>query len=342
MPAFVVRSPLSLELNQKQKTLALSAFAASTRSTYGTGLFKYHCFCDSIQLPEINRAPCTTTIIAGFITYLSGHYSRTSINNFIAGVKAWHVVNLIPYDVDDKTISILLRGAERIQPLPLPKRQPLSLEQLCQIIEQLNLNNCEQAAFAACITTTFFSCARLGEFTVPSLNAFNPQVHITVSGISFHHDRFFNHVTAFKIPRTKTTTTGELVFWAAQKSPCCPAAMLHNHLKLNEPSAQNHLFSFKTHNKRIPMTRSIFMRNLKTASIKANIPLHSGHSLRIGATLEYLLRGVPFDVVKQIGRWSSNSFSLYLREHGRILAPYLQSKPEVNSQFIEYTNVLLR
>lgn len=84
------------------------------------------------------------------------------------------------------------------------------------------------------------------------------------------------------------------------------------------------------------------MRNLKTASIKANIPLHSGHSLRIGATLEYLLRGVPFDVVKQIGRWSSNSFSLYLREHGRILAPYLQSKPEVNSQFIEYTNVLLR
>ena len=49
--------------------------------------------------------------------------------------------------------------------------------------------------------------------------------------------------------------------------------------------------------------------------------------MRIGATLEYLLRGVPFDVVKSIGRWSGDSFKLYLRKHAVILAPYLQNAP---------------
>lgn len=71
------------------------------------------------------------------------------------------------------------------------------------------------------------------------------------------------------------------------------------------------------------MTRAIFLCNVKLTAEKAGIEFSHSHSLRIDATLEYLLRGIPFEVVKQIGRWSSNSFSLYLRDHARILAPYV-------------------
>jgi hypothetical protein len=39
------------------------------------------------------------------------------------------------------------------------------------------------------------------------------------------------------------------------------------------------------------------------------------HGICIGAILEYLLQGVPFDVVKTIGRWSSEAFTLYLHRH---------------------------
>ncbi|PPQ85593.1 hypothetical protein CVT24_012293, partial [Panaeolus cyanescens] len=49
--------------------------------------------------------------------------------------------------------------------------------------------------------------------------------------------------------------------------------------------------------------------------------------LRIGGVLEFLLRGIPFDVVKELGRWSSNAFSIYLRKHAAILAPYIQDVP---------------
>ena len=61
-----------------------------------------------------------------------------------------------------------------------------------------------------------------------------------------------------------------------------------------------------------------------------------GHGIRIGATLEYLLRGVPFDIVKSIGRWSSDSFLLYLCQHAVVIAPYILGTP-VMEAFTRYT-----
>lgn len=90
------------------------------------------------------------------------------------------------------------------------------------------------------------------------------------------------------------------------------------------------------------MTCNIFLRNIILAAEKANVQFLHGHSIQIGATLEYLLRGVPFEVVKHIGRWSSNAFTAYLREHGRILAPYIQQKLAIQAELFEYTNITIR
>lgn len=342
LPPFTIRNSLPVELVLKQKQLALNAFAKSTRATYGTGLAKYHLFCDTIGLPEINRVPCTTNLMSGFIAYLSGFYSKTAIINFLASVKAWHHVNLIPYDLDEKLLSVLLRGAGRVQPLPQPRRQPLTINQLKLILMNLDPNIPEQVAVAACLSTTFFCCARLGEFTVPTVKSFSPKNHITINDVTFEQDRNFNKVTAFHLPRTKTSATGETVFWAPQETGIDPQKLLYQHLQINEPLPHEHLFSFKTEDKKLPMSRNTFLRNVHRAASLANVNFQSGHSIRIGATLEYLLRGIPFEVVKQIGRWSSNSFTLYLRQHGRILAPYIQQNPSINAEFIEYTNIALR
>jgi hypothetical protein len=60
------------------------------------------------------------------------------------------------------------------------------------------------------------------------------------------------------------------------------------------------------------------------------------HRIRIGATLEYLLCGVPFDVVKSLGRWASEAFVSYLRQHAVILAPYIQNHPILDA-FMHFT-----
>lgn len=61
-----------------------------------------------------------------------------------------------------------------------------------------------------------------------------------------------------------------------------------------------------------------------------------GHSLHIGGTLEYLLRGIPFEVVQSQGQWAGKAFTLYLRKHAMILAPYLQANPS-NEPFMRYS-----
>jgi hypothetical protein len=62
-----------------------------------------------------------------------------------------------------------------------------------------------------------------------------------------------------------------------------------------------------------------------------------GHGIRIGSTLEYLLRHIPFDVVKVKGRWASDAFLLYLRKHAQILAPYMQAALALHKSFLQYT-----
>ena len=52
-----------------------------------------------------------------------------------------------------------------------------------------------------------------------------------------------------------------------------------------------------------------------------------GHSIRIGSTLEYLLCGLPFEVMKAKGRWNSDPFHQYLRNHAKVPAPYTQAAP---------------
>ncbi|KIK72725.1 hypothetical protein PAXRUDRAFT_180040 [Paxillus rubicundulus Ve08.2h10] len=68
------------------------------------------------------------------------------------------------------------------------------------------------------------------------------------------------------------------------------------------------------------------------AKAHLDLPDLKGHSLCIGGTLHYLLNGIPFNVVKSIGRWSSESFTLYLKCHALVLAPFLQHQPELMHQ----------
>ncbi|KAF8152462.1 hypothetical protein B0H34DRAFT_663926 [Crassisporium funariophilum] len=50
----------------------------------------------------------------------------------------------------------------------------------------------------------------------------------------------------------------------------------------------------------------------------------TGPDLR--SLLKYLLWGVPFNIVKAMGCWQSDTFTLYLQKHALILAPYIQAK----------------
>lgn len=144
-------------------------------------------------------------------------------------------------------------------------------------------------------------------------------------------------MTILHLPRTKATgSEGEDVYWASQDGDTDPTAALTNHLRVNQPSEVSHLVAYKVMHAHHPLTKSKFLKRVENAVRAAGLELLQGHGIRIGSTLKYLLRGIPFDVMKVKGHWAGNAFQLYLRKHAMVIAPYIQATPAVHEAFIQY------
>jgi hypothetical protein len=268
-----------------------------------------------------------------------GSYAGKTIANYIQGVRAWHVLHGVLWNLNDMEIETLLRGAEKLSPMSSKrkKRQPYTIPFITALWEHLDTDNPFDAAVYACLTSTFYSAARVCEFTVRTLDSFDPTIHVKPSNVTINRDRNNLEVTTFHLPRTKSAADGEEVSWAWQLGVTDPEAALANHYAWNQPPPAGPLFAYRWKNGHKPLTKSKFLARLVQAARSAKLNPLQGHGIRIGATLEYLLRGMPFDVMKVKGRWASDAFTLYLTKHAQILAPYIQAVPEVHETLIRYT-----
>jgi hypothetical protein len=141
-------------------------------------------------------------------------------------------------------------------------------------------------------------------------------------------------MTVLGLPVTKSKRTGEDIFYGSHNGSTNPRDWFANHLRVNAPPADSHLFAYKHKRGFRPLTKTAFIARLHKAFKAAKLEPLQGHGIRIGATLFYLLRGTPFDVVKTIGRWASDAFLLYLRKHAQIMAPYMQANPQLHTNFV--------
>ncbi len=321
----------------------IHAWEESTRETYGSGLLVYHIFCDANGTPESKRAPAAQPLLSAFVASLAASYSGRTISNYFYGVRAWHILHGVPWRLEKTEMDAMLRAADKLTPDTSKRkpRRPYTPDFINALHHHLDLNNPLDAAVYACLTTCFYASARLGEFTVRKLEGFDSSKSISRKHLSQDQDRNGFKVTVAHLPKTKTSPHGEDVYWAKQNGSTDPNSALENHLQVNNPPHECHLFAYVhkrgskiTHR---PLTKTKFLERVAKAARAANLDPLQGHGIRIGSTLEYLLRGVPFDVMRSQGRWGGDSFTLYLRKHAVIMAPYIQAIPAVNEAFIRYT-----
>ena len=282
-------------------------------------------------------------LIATFIASLAGVYSISTIRNYVYGVRAWHLVHGAAWKRNQDELDTILRGALQMAPKlsTRAKRQPYTLTYLRALRDHLHLADPLDAAMWAVLTVAFFSLARLGELLLNRLDGFQPGNHVTPQNLTRDSDRDGRPVWVLRIPRTKTAPAGEDLCFAPQEEPLDPVAALRNHLAVNNPHESGPLFTYRKPSAPLsqarPLTKRVFCSRLAQVAAAAHLEPLKGHSLRIGGTLEFLLRGVPFEVIKTMGRWKSDAFQLYLRKHAQILAPYLQANPPVHEAFTRYS-----
>ncbi|TFK17155.1 hypothetical protein FA15DRAFT_737291 [Coprinopsis marcescibilis] len=320
------------QTSKRHNCLRQGAFAPSTHEAYGTSLFAFHPFCDSKGVPEEQRAPASPTLIAMFALSMVGLYAGSTACNYMYAVRAWHIIHGVKWSVNTEELDALLKSAEKSVPATSKreKRDPFTTVYILKIRAALNLQDPLHVAVYACLTTMFYATARLGEFVLKLLDSFDAAKHVKPSDVRVEVDRQGLSTTIFHIPGTKMApAAGEDVMWARQDDDTDPKRALADHMRVNNPPADGPLFAYR-HRMRgrkgdhKPLARQKFLEVIDAAAKAAGLVPLKGHGIRIGSTLEYLLRGVPFEVMKTKGRWG----------HAQILALYIQANSAQHEEFI--------
>lgn len=149
------------------------AYAVDTLEVYGSGLLVFHVWCDKRDVDDDLRCPASSQLIEAFIASCAGSYSRSAIENYIAGVQAWHLVHGQPWSVDQNRVSHLLKAAKRLGPGQRPQRPPFTIDLMSAILPNLSNVTPLDVAVKACLLVTFWCTARLGEFTLKKLGDFD-------------------------------------------------------------------------------------------------------------------------------------------------------------------------
>ncbi|KAH9850064.1 hypothetical protein C2E23DRAFT_735920 [Lenzites betulinus] len=335
-------SPHAASFHQQLSTLVSPAAASNlihviaegldirTKKNYGAGLLRFTQFCDDYHVAEKDRMPASEPLIAAFVARHAGLVRYDTIGSWLSGLSIWHAINGARWQ-GSSILSYAKKGAKKLEPPPLPKRPPVTLEHMHALFIGLNLSNTFDAAVFAVACSAFWGCRRLGELILPSRAGFDAAknvqsgvevgIRVLPSGVKY---------AVFHIPWTKTTKKdGADIILTANSDPTDPVTALIHHRTINRglPSHAP-LFAFECSGESdgwAPMTRDWFLNRCNTVWENASLGKLTGHCFRIGGATELLLRGTHPDIVATQGGWKSKSFLEYWRKIEAILPLFISN-----------------
>jgi hypothetical protein len=114
------------------------------------------------------------------------------------------------------------------------------------------------------------------------------------------------------LPQTKKSgRKGENIMICRQRGSTGPIEGIKQHLAINVFPDDLPIFSYITASGIHFLTLAKLLKRCNQIWCLHGLPSSSGHSFRIGGTTELLISKVPPDIVKTMGRWSSDSFLHY-------------------------------
>lgn len=311
------RAAWTLERLRYERMVALgSAIDRSSAITYTSALQSYLTFC---HLHSFSIEPTPDTL-SFFTVYMSHHIKPPSVDSYLSGI----CNQLEPFYPDvrearrHRLVSRTLRGCKKLRGSATRRKRPLHRSELAALAPTYaNSNSHDDLLFFTVLLVGFFGLMRLGELVSPDRAelqdprkiSMRPSVEILPNGFSFFlpghkGDRFFE---------------GNRVIIQETAAADNPVAPFKRYLASRDRLYPFHPQLWLRANGTTP-TRNWFLRRLKT---HFNEPDVSGHSLRAGGATALAESGIPTHLIQAIGRWSSNTFQIYIRQHPVLLAALL-------------------
>jgi hypothetical protein len=245
-------------------------------------------------------------LIIAFISAMASSLAGSTINNYINGIRTWHIIHYIAWSINYLTIKMALQAAivSALAKLSEPPRQPIIVEYLRAILSHLDKTNLLDMAIVACITTTFWLVSKLGEFTIKTISQFDCKKHIITSQSPLDHNCNRLQVCIFNLPFTKMSKkNGKATFWAKQLGPTNLWQAFKHHQHVNTLPLEAYLFAYKVSHQKVLtlLTKHKLIEHIKAITMENDLSNFERYGLHIGGTLEYLLRGIPFEAVQAMG-----------------------------------------
>jgi hypothetical protein len=295
-----------------------NAWAPATRQRYEANVKEFTVFCNTQKIPETDRLPASEMLLATFAASLVGKCAGSTAQGKVAALKAWHIRNNVPWR-GNTLLDYVLKGLERASPgnAKQTRRPPITIQMIEQLYNGLDRTKPLDIAVLATATTAFYGQLRLGEICAKreAYSTFNPKTHSMRKDLLPPHTEAGSRILV--IPWTKVKRTrGEEVVITRQRGITDPIAALERHLQINEiTEPTTALMSYSTGSgRRKLLTTSKFIQRCNEIWKAHGHKRITGHSFRIGGTTHYLLNKVHPDVVRALGRWSSNAFFRYWRQ----------------------------
>jgi len=323
---------LSESLRLKLQRTIRSAWQNSTLGKYENSINRFIKFCDNENIPFPYRLPASEFLLCAFTVSSAGLRAGDMISSDLSAVCAWHIINDVPYK-GSLQLKYTLKGARNLTPgsSKRPLRPPVSWEMLEILVRELDQENTEDICVLACALAATSGQARLGELLPTSMFIHDPLQHPSVSDLQ--PPVTVGGSRALKFPHTKMTgNLSDVIFLCSQNDCTDPNSIIDKHIKINQLPLHYPLFSYRYGDGCAALTKRKFLTRCNDIWSRYGLPMITGHCFRIGGTTILLLRGVSPDIVKRMGRWSSDAFLKYWQSleilaplHTELLAPYIST-----------------
>ncbi|KIM34678.1 hypothetical protein M413DRAFT_35402, partial [Hebeloma cylindrosporum] len=294
-------------------------WADSTKDGYSRHVHHFLEFCDRERVPAHLRFPADEFVLCAYAASDAGKISANTIQNRLTGLKAWHNAHNAPWG-GSLRLRVVLNGAKNLTPSSSksPPRPPITIAMLRLLTEHLDLTQPKDVAVLACALVAFWAQCRLGELL--SSSASDLSTDARPSRAHFQRSLLDRDAYTLFLPRTKVNKNGEKVVLLEQNRSVDPISHLRSHLSTNKLDDNLPLLAYSTPSGPRSLTKTAFLNRCNQIWCKFGYPRTTGHSFRIGGTTELLTTGTAPDVVKTMGRWSSDSFLRYWRDL-EVIAP---------------------
>jgi hypothetical protein len=296
-------------LDKRTEYLQVHSIETSTAKNYRTGARDYIQFCVKHCLP-LNPTPQT---LSRYISYTSQFIA--SGPKYLSGAR--HFLRDLYPEFDDNRSSPIVQatiaGSRKLRADPIRRKLPLRPCHLLAFLERAHsTRDYDDFLFAVILSCSLYACHRIGELAIKNdRDLFDWRKIIKRSSFHVSDTR-----AGYTLPYSKTDRFyhGTHVLFASQ-SFADPVFLLRAYIVRRDAFHGAKPALFIRRDGSLP-TRSWFDSKFFSL-LDRNF---GGHSARAGGATFYSSLGLSEDVIQAIGRWSSQSWKIYIRDNPTVRA----------------------